>query len=554
MLYSAVTARAERHTVIVLSQGDHTVYDFNPTTGRALNQIQLSGAPGDAVFGWDELTLFVSVPEAGYISVINVPTFREISRLVRPEFRRSGGTGAFVGGLATSPTGDKLYVAVDDGLLVFDPRLLVYNPEWQQPGKKIPLPGKDGQHMHSQGTTGKLYYPFRRENQVVVIDTSSDSVLKTVPVRGGPTDVTFSIGGEAWVTAADGSISIIDTSKDEVAKTIDTGGKGAGRITIAPDIRFIAASHSESGDTSILHPLTKAVVGTVKTGKGAVDVAFAPAARAVQGAGHTVMPPDFRMKDPTNQLYVTGESDVAVVDLDQMAVSARQKVGKDIAGELIHYTYAPEFSPPREGTAKMVLEADLFYVFQNAMFLYDVSPIHQHRQDMAGIFTGTGTAKLGCYDPKCPPDMIPVGEGGLPYNNLEGLAGTYTGIARGTIHQEEGSTPSPRRMISFVLKNNYYRQTNPPRKDSLFANAGFGKMQETARVWVWDVVLIPGKPVTFPSGDYAFVYLGGALMRVTHDGKPEIVNRYFNDWEYDPKAKTIEALSNRIRIAVMEFK
>ena len=547
MLCPAGRAIAEVHTVIVLSQGDHSVYDIDPASGQVVNQFQLGGVPTDAIFSWDEKSLFVSVPEAGYVSVIDMATFKESSRLATPQMKRSPSAGAFQGGLATSWDGNQLFVAVEDGLLVFDQRLVVLNPEWKQPEKKISLPGRDGEHIQVQGTTGKLYYPFRRENQVVVIDTLTDKVLKTIPVQGGPTDVAFCIGNEAWVTAADGSISIIDTSKDEVARTIQTGGKGAGRITLAWDMRYMAASHADSGDVTLLNPMTKEVLGTVKTEKGPMAVAFAPAEKG---------PSNNLMKFPTTQMYVTGQSEVDVVDLTNMTVSAHQKVGQGITEELIHYKYPDAFTPPREGASKRVLETDLFDLYQNAMFIYDVSPIHEHRTDMIAIITGTGVAKIGCWDPKCPPEVVPVGEGGLPYNNTEGHEGTYTGATRGTLHQEEGGSPSPRRMIIFMPKNNYYRQTNPPKKVSMFAQnpGGFTPLAETPRSWVWNLTLIPGKPVQFPAGDYAFVYLSGGLLREVHDGAPSIINKYFNDWEWDPTAKTVEAISNRIHIVVIEFK
>ncbi len=49
ILYPVANASAEYHTVIVLSQGDHTVYDVDSGTGKIVNQIQLGGVPTDAV-------------------------------------------------------------------------------------------------------------------------------------------------------------------------------------------------------------------------------------------------------------------------------------------------------------------------------------------------------------------------------------------------------------------------------------------------------------------------------------------------------------------------
>src|SRR5579862_3848308 len=95
ILYPAASAFAEDHTVIVLSQGDRTVYDVDATSGSVVNKIQLEGAPAEAVFSWDERSLFVSVPDQGYISVVNVATFKEVSRLTKPEFKRAANSTGF---------------------------------------------------------------------------------------------------------------------------------------------------------------------------------------------------------------------------------------------------------------------------------------------------------------------------------------------------------------------------------------------------------------------------------------------------------------------------
>ncbi len=415
MLYPVANASAEDHTVIVLSQGDRTVYDVDASSGSVVNKIQLEGAPTEAVFSWDERSLFVSVPDQGYISIINVATFKEASRLTKPEFKRAANSPGFPDALGhLTPDYQKLYVSVPGGLEVFDQQLLVLNPEYKQPEKKISLSGTDGQRMLVQGATNKLYYAFQRDNQVAVIDTNTDTVLKTIPVKGGPMDVTFFVGGEAWITAADGSVSIIDTNKDEVIKTIDTGGKGPGQITIAHDLRYIATTHESSGDVTILQPVTKEVVGSVKFEKGPLSAAFAPAGLGVPLGGRR--PEGTQEQFPTIKLYVAGQSGVSIVDLDKMTVAAPMKVGQNNVEAMIHYTYPDAFTPPREGTSVRIMENDTFTLFNNAMFEYDLSPIHEHRTDMVAMVVGSGVAKLGCWDPKCPEQAVVMSPAGVPYN------------------------------------------------------------------------------------------------------------------------------------------
>ena len=87
MLYPAVRVFAEDHSLILLSQSDRTVYDMDPVSGKIINQIQLGGVPTSAVFSWDEQWLFVAVPDQGYISIVDLHTFKETSKLIKPEFK-----------------------------------------------------------------------------------------------------------------------------------------------------------------------------------------------------------------------------------------------------------------------------------------------------------------------------------------------------------------------------------------------------------------------------------------------------------------------------------
>jgi DNA-binding beta-propeller fold protein YncE len=527
LLSPATNLFAERHSVIVLSQGDHTVYDVNPSSGQVIKQCTLGGAPREAILSWDSKALFVSVPDAGHVAIIDMATFKEKGKIAVKSPR----------GLATTVDGAKLYVGVEGGLMIYDSRLSLHNPTMVQAGRKVSVSHTDGQYFKIQTTTDKLYYPHRRDNQVVVLDTKRDAIVKTIPVAGGPLDVLFLPGDEVWVKSEDGSITVIDSGKDQVARTFNTGGKGPGRIAAAADIRYVASTYSESGDTAVIHPIDKSVMAVVKTGAGSSSASFAPEA-----------------KGSTSRLYVTNSSDshVAVVDLSTMKIATTQKVGNGLIGGLIHYTFPHGWGPPRESTAQRLLETDLFTAYANAMFNGDVSPVHEHRSDLVAIFTGTGVAKIGCWSPTCPPDVVP--KTALPYSNSEGAAGTFSALSRGVIHQEEGVSPSPRRGIFFDLKNNYYRQTNPPRAQSLFASAGLRKLGESARATAWDLTLLPGAPFSFPDGDVAVVYLGGGLLRFVREGRPEIVNRYFNDWSWEPRAHTVEAISNPMRVAIVEFK
>ncbi len=558
ILFPAVSAYAEHHSVIVLSKDDRSIYDMDPATGKVLNKLQFESAPTDAVFSWDEQSLFVSVPDSGYIAVVNLPTFKEASRLSGPEFKRGAGGGGMVDVLATTPDYRKLYVSVPGGLEVFDQQLLVFSPEYKQPVKKIALTGMDGQHMLVHGPSNKLYYTFEKDNQVAVIDTMTDKVVKMVPVKGGPTDVTFFFGGEAWVTAADGSVSIIDISKDEVVKTIATSGKGYSRFAIAHDIRYIAATHDDTGDVTVFQPMAKEVAGTIKASKGPLSVGFAPAGIGTNPGYRDGDKPIYKYP-PTTQMYIVGQSTVSNVDLEKMAVSGTHSVGQNLTDAVIHYTYPNSFGDgtPRDETASRTMDNDTFIYYNNAMAANDVSPIHEHREDMVGIHIGQGTAKVGCWSPKCPPDNSDAGRPPDQYNYGLARVGDFTAEPHGELHMEEGASQSPRRMAIFMMKNNYFRFTNPKKKSSFEGMPGFALNINMARAWLWNVYLEPGKPIHLPKTDYAILYLGGGLVKETHNGVPSITHHLFSEADYDPTDKTIEAVGtygNRIKVVIVEFK
>jgi hypothetical protein len=109
-------------------------------------------------------------------------------------------------------------------------------------------------------------------------------------------------------------------------------------------------------------------------------------------------------------------------------------------------------------------------------------------------------------------------------------------------------------MLTFDLKNNYYRQTRPPRPSPLEKTI-LRKFGETPRATFWDAWLRPGhKPVNLPDGDFIVVYMNGGLLRKVRNGKPEIVNRYYNEFDWEPQAHSIESLTNAVRVVVVELK
>jgi YVTN family beta-propeller protein len=322
----ATLARAQGHTLIVLSHTNHTVYELDPATGRVVHEFVAPDQPHEAAITADGRTIFASIPMAAFVEIIDGQTFKEKGRIESdyfkrtPQPRRAGRNGAPPGppntsasphGMALNNDGTKLYIGTENADVS---GVIVYDVKAGKVVKKIDLLLEGGHYLQIQPGTDKLYYPHRTDNRVVVIDTKTDRITKIIPVEGGPVGVAFAPNGEVWFHEdGDGSVTVVDSKKDEVIKVIQTGGKGAGRMAVSPDGRFAASPHSESQDVAIIDAVNKTVLSTVKIGRG----------------------PGFPLFSPDSaKLYVleSGNGDVVVIDLKSMSVAARYKIGTDPFG------------------------------------------------------------------------------------------------------------------------------------------------------------------------------------------------------------------------------
>jgi YVTN family beta-propeller protein len=322
----ATFARAQGHTLIVLSHTNHTVYELDPATGRVVHEFVAPDQPHEAAITADGRTIFASIPMAAFVEIIDGQTFKEQGRIESdyfkrtPQPRRAGRNGAPPGppntsasphGMSLNNDGTKLYIGTENADIS---GVIVYDVKAGKVVKKIDLLLEGGHYLQIQPGTDKLYYPHRTDNRVVVIDTKTDRITKIIPIEGGPVGVAFAPNGEVWFHEdGDGSVTVVDSKTDEVIKVIQTGGKGAGRMAVSPDGRFAASPHSESQDVAIIDAVNKTVLTTVKIGKG----------------------PGFPMFSPdSTRLYVleSGNGDVVVIDLKSMSVAARYRIGTDPFG------------------------------------------------------------------------------------------------------------------------------------------------------------------------------------------------------------------------------
>jgi YVTN family beta-propeller protein len=312
LLVLPALAGAQSHTLVALSHSDHSAYELDPTTGAVLHKFTAVDEPHEGVASPDGRTFYMAVPNGPHVVILDATTFKEKGRIESPYFRSSRANGSSSPhGVALTTDGSKLYVGLENADV---PGIVVYDTRANRVIRKIDVVLRGGHFLAIQPGTDKLYYPMREDNRVVVIDTRGDSIVKIIPMEGGPVGVGFAPNGDVWIhDDGDGAVHVIDSKTDSVVKVLTHVGQGAGRMAVSADGKWAASTHGTSEDVALIDATTKAVVATIKTGRG---------------PGFPVFSPD------GTRLYVmnSGGGDVCVIDTKTKAVINRYKVGSDPFG------------------------------------------------------------------------------------------------------------------------------------------------------------------------------------------------------------------------------
>ena len=352
VLLLACVLSAQTHTIIALGHENHSVNEIDTTSGNIIHTFTAVDQPHEAAVSPDGKTIYAAVPSAAHVVILDAATFKEKGKIETPFFhgrtpqpaaargQRAGqrGEGAAAGnrgnalpgvnvpdsasphGMGLSTDGSKLFISLENADV---PGVVVYDTKAGKVVKKIDVVLKGGHYLQVQPNTDKIYYPFRTDNRVMVIDGKTDSIKKIIDVAGGTVGVDFAPNGEVWIhgdgnNGVEGQVAVIDGKTDTVIKTIQTPGKGAGRMAVSRDGKWAASTHGTTKDVAIIDAVKKEVVASVDVGGG---------------PGFPIFSPD------SKKLYVMvyNTSDIAVIDLSSMKVISRWKAGEGTFGGVVRY-------------------------------------------------------------------------------------------------------------------------------------------------------------------------------------------------------------------------
>lgn len=106
-----------------------------------------------------------------------------------------------------------------------------------------------------------------QNGSIYVVSASSDQLVKTIPVKGAPNDVTFSPDGkQAFIpNMAVASMMVIDASSYAVTASIGVGNLPTGSA-VSPDGTRLYALAYEKGSITVINTSTDSVVSVIQTG------------------------------------------------------------------------------------------------------------------------------------------------------------------------------------------------------------------------------------------------------------------------------------------------
>lgn len=121
------------------------------------------------------------------------------------------------------------------------------------------------------------YIPNSGSNNVSVINTTTNTVISTVPVGLAPVGVAVHPTGLAVYIAnfSDDTVSVIDTTSNLATATVPVAGNPSG-IAVSPDGLQVYVTSRGSNTVSVINTMTLLVTSTITVGSNPSSVAISP--------------------------------------------------------------------------------------------------------------------------------------------------------------------------------------------------------------------------------------------------------------------------------------
>lgn len=296
--------------LMVLNKDDRSVMFIDSDSNEVVASLMVDRNPHEAILAPDGQVAYVSNAGGNTISVIDVASRHEITRLSDPDWR-------FPHGLEVTPDGRFLWMASTYAhtLWVFerDPD----NPAHHEIVKVIPTGQKLSHMVHFSPDARTAYVPNIGSDTLTVLDVESMEVKRHVAVGPGPEGVAIHpLDGSIYVAnQGDGTLFVLDPDTYEKVYTLRLGDTPV-RATFTPDGEYCLIANRLSNEVSVIaHNWTGATAAPQPWEIKRIQVGRWP--------GQIVVEPDGRHAWVTNNKT----NDISIIDL-----GSRSEIGRIAAG------------------------------------------------------------------------------------------------------------------------------------------------------------------------------------------------------------------------------
>lgn len=287
----------------VPNTGDGTVSVIDTKTDTVIKTIEVDDTVSDGIAASSiNNEIYTANYRNGVLNIIDGINF-EVKERVE--------LGKNIHGIDVSPDGKFVYITSGDLQEGKEFNyIMIYDTQKKKVIKEIESNSKSPAHI-SFTNDGKLAFVSNvMSNDISVIDTEKQDIIKTIPVGDTPNEGKLSSDGETLYVAnlMDNALSIVDVEIGKETEKI-TAGKGTHGVAVEDDDKYVWTANRFSNDVTIINLESKEVVKTITTG---------------EIPNHIFQVPNSR------KMYISNleSDDIAVVNMDTYEVINKIKVGR----------------------------------------------------------------------------------------------------------------------------------------------------------------------------------------------------------------------------------
>jgi DNA-binding beta-propeller fold protein YncE len=258
----AQRAEIDLNTFYVLAMNDDaSISVIDPLSGyggsKLLTMIMLKGPGEDWVLSRDQERLFVSIPSAGEVAVVDAASWQVLTNIA---------TGSKPGRMALQANGKHLWVSCDgDSQTNSDAGVIAINTETLEVESRI----STGAGPHSLALADDdrfLFVANSQDKSVALIDAQKLELLKLIPTGHSPASISYSpLAKAAYVVSPDdGAILVFSRQPPELLTRIESS-PGLSSIRFAPGGRYGFIANLERSELIILDSSANRIIQTAAT-------------------------------------------------------------------------------------------------------------------------------------------------------------------------------------------------------------------------------------------------------------------------------------------------